>query len=288
MKGVGLPLVTPFDADEEIDEGKLRSLVSWVIDRGVDFIVPCGSNSEAELMTFEERTRVVEIVAEESTVPVVAGTGHPGYRETREGTARAAAAGASAALVVTPFYYRHEQEAIEAYYRDLADASEIPIYLYDVSKYTGVSIDPGTVGSLSSHRNVHGIKDSSGDLGNFHLIRRQATEDFESFVGSGGVFAHGLDAGAAGGILALANLAPAEASGIYRRHRDGDERGARELNRRLVALNHAITAEYGVPGLKAAMRARGLPAGRVRQPHQPVDERTISELEELMGPLEDG
>ncbi|MFB6304282.1 MAG: dihydrodipicolinate synthase family protein [Haloferacaceae archaeon] len=287
MEGTGPPLVTPFDADGDVDEAALRELVAWVEERGVDFVVPCGSNSEAELMTAAERARVNEIVADAADVPVLAGTGSPGFRETRRATARAADAGADGALVVTPFYYDHDDATLAAYYEDLADAADIPIYLYSVPAYTGTKLSPETVGRLAEHPNIGGMKDSSGDLETFVLERRATADaDFDLLVGSASVLAAALDAGADGGVLALSNLAPAAASEVYERHRAGDRAGAHDLNDDLVALNRAITAEYSVPGLKYAMRRRGAPAGRVRRPHRPVEDEAVrAELDDLIEPL---
>lgn len=283
MQGTGLPLVTPFDQTGEVDEPALRELVDRVTDAGVDFIVPCGSNSEAPLLTAAERRRVVEIVADRSDVPVLAGTGQPGYRETLADTEAAAKVGADAALVVTPYYFRHDQGALASYYRDLADESPVPIYLYSVPKYTETALDPRTIESLATHPNVGGIKDSSGNLERLQrTVDLTADSEFSVLVGSGSIYAAGLDHGADGGVLALANVVPALASDIYRRHVDGDSDGARDLNRSLVELNRAVTARHGVPGLKAAMRSRSLPAGHVRRPFQPVDDATATELAELV------
>jgi dihydrodipicolinate synthase/N-acetylneuraminate lyase len=283
MHGTGLPLVTPFDTDGDIDETALRTLVSWVEDAGVDFIVPCGSNSEAALLDSDERTRVVEIVTDETTLPVLAGTGHPGRRQTLGQTDAAAAAGADAALVVTPFYHQHGADVLETYYRDVADESPIPIYLYSVPKYTGTTLDPRTIESLAVHPNIHGIKDSSGDLGGLQRIIEYTGEyDFSVLVGNGSVYASGLDLGADGGVLAVANVVPERASRIFDSHEAGDTDEARRMNRELVELNHAVTARYGIPGLKAAMRARDVPAGNPRSPFQPVSDAVAAELVSLV------
>ncbi|WP_435364964.1 dihydrodipicolinate synthase family protein [Haloarchaeobius sp. DYHT-AS-18] len=283
MRGTGLPLVTPFADDESIDAAALRALVAWVEDAGVDFIVPCGSNSEAALLTPEERTRVVEIVADETDLPVLAGTGHPGLHQTREQTAAAAEVGADAALVVTPFYHQHDQAAMADYYRDVADASAIPIYLYSVPKYTDTVLQPETVGELATHPNIAGIKDSSGSLEALQrTVSRTDDADFDVLVGSGSIYAAGLDYGAAGGVLAMANVVPDLASEVYARHQSGDIDGARSLNQSLVELNRAVTAGHGVPGLKAAMRHRGQPAGRTRRPFTPVDDEAERDLASLV------
>jgi 4-hydroxy-tetrahydrodipicolinate synthase len=286
MDGTGPPLVTPFDDDGDVDEAALRDLVAWVEERGVDFLVPCGSNGEAELMTAAERARVNEVVCDAASVPVLAGTGSPGLRETLAATEDAADAGADAALVVTPFYYGHDQETLEAYYLDLADDAPIPIYLYSVPAYTDVALAPETVGRLAEHPNVGGMKDSTGDMESFTLTRRATADaDFDLLVGSGSVLAHAMDAGADGGVLALSNVAPAEASEVYERHRAGDREGAHALNADLVELNRAVTAEYSVPGLKYAMRERGAPAGHERRPHRPPDGDVRARLDDLIAGL---
>jgi len=282
MYGVGTPLVTPFELDGDLDGAALRELVAWVEDRGVDFVVPCGSTSEAELLTAAERERVIETVVEAASVPVLAGTGSPGYRETSAATEAAAEAGADAALVVTPFYYDHGADELEAYYRELADEASLPIYLYSVPAYTGVRLAPETVERLADHPNVAGLKDSSGDVGEFvRTVSRTDDADFDPMVGSARVFAQALDAGATGGILALANLLPERVSEVYERHRT-DPDGARELNVELVELDRAVIGEYGIPGLKWAMRARAAPGGHPRSPHRPLDESDREELRTIV------
>ena len=288
MHGTGPPLVTPFDADGALDEDALRDLVGWVEARGVDFLVPCGSNSEAELMTAGERGRTTEVVADEASVPVLAGTGSPGKRETLAATEAAADAGADAALVVTPFYYGHDQATLEAYYREVADAAPTPVYLYSVPAYTAVTLEPETVGRLATHPNVAGMKDSSGDIAAFQrTLERTADADFDLMVGSGGVLGQALAAGGTGGVLALANIAPEATTAIYEANDAGDHERASELTAACVELNHAITAEYGIPGLKYAMRQRGAPAGRARSPHRPVDAEATAALDGLLADLDD-
>ena len=283
MRGTGVPLITPFGTDGELDAERLRELVAWVEERGVDFIVPCGSNSEAELMSVEERARVTEIVAEAADGQVLAGTGHPGLRETLRQTELAAEAGADAALVVTPFYYGHDDADLEAYYREVADESSVPVYLYSVPAYTNVKLNPEVVGRLASHDNVAGMKDSSGDLETLQRERAlTADAEFDLLVGSGSVYAHGLASGADGGILGLANVAPERASEIYQLHLGGDDAQARQLNASLVELNRAVTSRFGVPGAKAAMRERGAPAGYARKPFREADDETKAELADLL------
>lgn len=280
MHGTGVPLVTPFDSSGRVDRARLRDLVAWLEDRGVDFLVPCGSSGEAPLLTTDERIRVVETVAEATALPVLAGTGHEGFEPTLETTERAAAAGADAALVVTPSYYGSDGEALAAYYRDLADDSSIPIYLYSVPKFTDHALSPRTVASLAAHENIAGIKDSSGSLESLQrLVRRTADGSFAVLVGSGSVYAAGLAAGAEGGVLAMANVVPERASEIYRLHDGGEGDAARARNADLVELNRAVTAEYGVPGIKAALSLRDQPVGPPRRPLRSLDTDSKRDLE---------
>jgi 4-hydroxy-tetrahydrodipicolinate synthase len=287
MQGLGPALVTPFDEDGDVDYDRLEALVSWVEARGVDFLVPCGSTSEAELLTNDEQRRVTETVAKEASVPVLAGAGHPGLRETLETIEHAAAAGADGALVVTPFYYPHDQETLAAYYRDLAAEAALPIYLYSVPQFTGVRLEPETVGELATHPNIVGLKDSSGSLSALVRTSERVDEGFDLLVGSAGVLAQTLDEGASGGVCALANLAPAALAEVVDRH-ESDPAAARARNRELVELNDAVTAQFGIPGLKWAMRERGAPAGYPRSPHQPVDAAARERLGGLLESLDQG
>lgn len=281
MHGTGVPLVTPFDAAGDVDETALADLVGWFEPRGVDFLVPCGSTSEAPLLSPDERRHVVELVVEAAEIPVLAGTGFAGLSQTITATRRAADAGADGALVVTPHYYSHDQGTLVRYYRDLVDAVDLPIYLYSVPKFTGTTLSPRSVETLADVDGVTGIKDSSGSLEALQRTRSLAP-DLDVFVGRGSLYAAGLAAGADGGVLALANVAPERASEVRTRYGDGATREAIEHNRELAELNHALTSEYGVPGVKAAMRLRGAPAGVVRRPFQPVSDEAGAELEELL------
>ncbi|WP_135821154.1 dihydrodipicolinate synthase family protein [Halostella litorea] len=281
MHGTGAPLLTPFDDEGDVDHDALRELATWLTDAGVDFLVPCGSTSEAPLLTPDERERVVATVADAVDCPVVAGTGTEGLRASVQAAERAAAAGADAVLAVTPHYYDYGQEALAEFYRDLADDSPVPVYLYSVPPYTDVALEPETVAAVADHDNVAGIKDSSGDLTRLQRTIAGVPEDFDVFVGSGSVYALGLDAGATGGIVAISNVTPERASEVYRRYRDGDEAEARRINRDLIDLEQALVV-HGAPGFKAGARARGQPAGRARRPFRPLDDEAREEIAALV------
>ncbi|MFC3957819.1 dihydrodipicolinate synthase family protein [Halovivax cerinus] len=272
MQGTGVPIVTPFTADGRIDHDRLASLVSWLEGAGVDFLVPCGSTGEAPLLSADEPRAVVETVADASDGPVLAGTGREGYDSTLATTEAAAEAGADAALVVTPPYYNPSAETLESYYRDVADESPIPIYLYSVPKFTDVALDPETAARLAAHENVAGIKDSAGNVDHLQqTVRLTADETFDVLVGSGGVYASALDVGADGGILGVANVVPERVAELAAAHARGDGEAARSIQSTVAELNRVAVSEYGVPGVKAALELRGRPAGSPRRPLRSLD-----------------
>lgn len=197
---------------------------------------------------------------------------------TASGRARAVRRGARR----QPFYYDHDQDGFEEYYRRLADESDLPIYLYSVPVRTGASVEPETVSTLSAHGNVAGIKDSAGDQVRLIRGRRLAEESFDVLIGNGRLFAQGLDAGVDGEILALANVVPELTVEVFRRHRGGDPEGARALNAELADLNQAVTARFGGPGVKAALAYRVVPSGALRSPLLPLVDDARREVEGLV------
>jgi dihydrodipicolinate synthase/N-acetylneuraminate lyase len=185
---------------------------------------------------------------------------------------------------VTPYYYDHSQATLSEYYRELAETVDIPVYLYSVPSVTGIQLDPETVRELAGHPNIAGLKDSSGSYEAAVRTLDCVDEEFEMFVGSASILAQALAAGASGGILALANLAAGSLSEIVADADDPEHTLAQ--NRPLVELNRAVTTEYGVPGLKYAMRTRGLPAGYARSPHRELGEEGQDRIDELLARIE--
>jgi len=285
FEGIAPPLVTPFDEDGEIDEEAYGKLIDWTIESGVKAVVPCGSNGEVVYLDAEERERVIEIAvaAADGRVPVIAGTGSPSTVATIELTKEAERIGADGALVVTPFYYPLSQEEIVSHYRTLTAEVDLPILLYQVPKFTHQNFEPETVGELAEIPSVVGMKDSSGDFGFFQrTLKATEEQEFSLLSGSGDLIAAALRAGATGGILALANIAPAECARIYDLYLQGDERKARDLNYDLLELNRTITTRFGIAGLKAALSMRGMPVGDPRPPLQPLTAEEKGIVEDVL------
>ncbi len=270
LRGVFPPIPTPFDAQGDVAFEALADNLAWWNEYDLRGYVVLGSNGEGVMLAEEEKARVW--AAARKAIPssrlLLAGTGCQSTRETIALTRRAADAGADAALVFTPHYYTGKMTAdsLVRHYEVLADASPIPIMIYNVPAFTGVNMSAAAVARAARHPNVIGIKDTSGNITQLADTVRLVGPDFQVLAGSASHFFPGLAVGAAGGILALANLAPDRCLELFRLFQDGCWHEAAELQRWMLPLNHAVTAGYGIAGLKAAMDMLGHYGGPVRLP----------------------
>jgi 4-hydroxy-2-oxoglutarate aldolase len=215
---------------------------------------------------------------------IIAGTGCESTAETLRLTEDCAKLGAHAALVVTPQYYagRMRESALMTHFSELADQSPIPILLYNVPKYTHINLAADIVARLSEHPNIVGIKDSSANVIQLGEILNGVAEGFDVMVGTAGVLFAGLTLGCVGGVLALANIAPEHCVKIFKRVKAGDFEAARDLQLKMLPVNQAVTAVYGVPGLKAAMDMLGYFGGDPRLPLLPSSQQDKSEIKEIL------
>jgi len=286
LRGVFPPIPTPFDGEGGLDLAALADNLERWNEHGLAGYVVLGSNGEPVYVDEQEKIEVWQ--AARAVIPddklMIAGTGCESTQETIHLTRLAADAGADAALVVTPHYYSGQmtRESLLHHYRAVADASPIPVLLYNVPKFTNVDIDAATVAEASSHPNLIGIKDSSGNIAKLGDFIRLASPGFQVLVGAGSVFFAGLALGAVGGILALANVAPQGCVEILRLYEGGQWDQAAELQRRLLPVNAAVTARFGIPGLKAALDLLGYYGGPVRSP---LLDLGAAERETVMGIL---
>jgi 4-hydroxy-2-oxoglutarate aldolase len=218
---------------------------------------------------------------------MIAGCGRESTRQTITLSHRAADAGADAALVVTPHYYGGQMtpDALTHHFYAVAERSPIPIVIYNMPRFTHIDLDAFTVVRISRHPNVVGIKDSGGNVGKLAHIAGTVDRGFHVLAGSASFFFPALVVGAVGGVMALANIAPREVVDLHRLFEAGRWEEAVALQRRLVPVNAAVTARFGIPGLKAALDLQGYYGGPVRSPLQPLDDGA---LETLKGILMDG
>jgi 4-hydroxy-2-oxoglutarate aldolase len=277
LSGIFPPIPTPFTKDDELDARALRDNASRWMSTGLAGIVTLGTNGESAYVDEDEAERVVAVVRE--LVPrqklLIAGTGRDSTRGTIAATKRAASAGADAALVRAPSFYRNQMNAAAfvRHYRALADASPVPILLYNFPAGFGVDIPAGAIEQLASHPNILGVKQSGGDLGKIAddvAMARSLSKPFHVMCGAAPILHAAILAGAAGGILAVASVVPELCVELYECARAGRHDEARELQRRLTPLAKSVTSGFGVPGLKAALDLVGYVGGAPRSPLAPA------------------
>lgn len=285
LAGILPPLVTPFRADGGVDlaafEANLESYSSF--DLGGYLVL--GSNGEAAALEEEEKVALIRSARRLcGSRLLLAGTGLESTRSTIAFTRRAADEGADAALVLTPHYYKAQMshEALRRHFESVADASPVPVLLYSVPSFTGLPFPPGLPASLAGHPNVAGMKESSGDIGLMGRILASVPPSFAVACGSAPVVYPALCLGAVAGILAVACCAPGPSVALYGAFLAGDHARARRIQAALTPLAVAVTATWGVAGLKAAMDAAGFRGGLVRAPLLPLPATARDEVAALL------
>jgi 4-hydroxy-2-oxoglutarate aldolase len=285
--GLFTPVATPF-LDDEVDEVGLRRNIRKYMATGLTGIVALGSNGEAVQLDEEEADRVVAIARDEVPPgrPLIAGTGRESTRAAIAATKRAAATGVDAVLVRTPSFFKPlmTAEVFVRHYTAVADASPVPVLLYNVTLYTGVALPVEAVARLSEHPNIAGIKDSGSDVPLIADFLARTSPGFTVLAGSGVAYYSALAAGAHGAILALAGVATDACVEIRSLVEAGRFVEARALQQRLVPLARLIGGQYAVPGLKAALDLLGYRGGAPRPPLGLVPAAVIDQLAaELQG-----
>jgi 4-hydroxy-2-oxoglutarate aldolase len=285
LHGIFPPITTPF-VDGEVAYDRLADNIAKWNRTGLKGYVAFGSNGESVYLSEEEKLNVVKTVAQCAApgMAVIAGTGCESTWQTIELTNACAKAGAHAALVVTPCYYggRMNEAALSQHYTAVADRSAIPILIYNVTKFTHISVSVGLTARLSRHPNIIGIKDSNGNVSALGEMVSTVDRNFSVLVGTAGALFGALSLGAVGGVLALANVAPEECARIQHLVQQGDFEAAARLQIRMLPVNTAVTATYGVPGLKAALDMRGYFGGDPRPPLLPASETERVEIREIL------
>ena len=274
ITGVYAPIPTPFEEDGALDLTAWRGNLDRWMTTPLDGLVVLGSNGEAPLVDDDESERL--IAAARPRIPtdrlLIAGTGRQSTKCTIDACRRAAAAGADAVLVRTPSYFKGQlnADAFIRHFTAVADASPVPVLLYNFSALTGVTLPVEAAAALSIHDNIVGLKESGPDMSYVGELAGLAPEGFSVLVGSAPTFFTSLMLGVQGGIMALACVAPDACVRLYDLVRAGRYDEARALQRRIIPLATLVTSIYGIPGLKAALAHLGYVGGPPRAPFEPV------------------
>jgi len=288
--GVFPALTTPFAADGSVSVEALKHNIGRYSDTGLAGFTVIGSTGESVLLSRKEIDTIWATVKEAAAPKkkLIAGTGAESTAETIERTKRAAEFGYHAALVKTPYYYKpaYKAENYIAHYRKVADASPIPVLLYSVPQFTGVSLEAAEVAALSQHPNIIGIKESSGHVQRIAEMVEGAPRSFQVLTGSASMLFPSMTVGACGAILALASALPEMCVAMYDAVQSGDLRKARELETHMLPASKIIVAQNGIPGVKYAMDLVGYLGGNPREPLLPVSDAQKTAIRDLIAKLD--
>ena len=281
--GIYPPLTTPF-VDDEVSIDNLISNIIKYERKMLSGYVLFGSNGESAFLTHEEKLKLIRTAREHTNRTLIAGTGSDSIKETIFLTNEAAEFGANYALIISPSFFKTEMKhrTILNYFTKVAESVMIPVIVYNVPKFTNVNIDTETIIELASHPNIIALKDSTEITSRISEIAASVHTGFKLIVGTASVLYPGLSAGANGGILALANIAPDHCYQIYKYYREKNFDKALEIQNSMIPVNKAITSKFGVAGLKAAMDLVGYFGGHPRMPLEPLNDAQILELKMIL------
>jgi 4-hydroxy-2-oxoglutarate aldolase len=291
LAGVFAPVPTPFDDRDGVDLARLRTaFFRWLKSPLTGFVV-LGSNGEAPLMDEDECDQVVgqarEIIPRDR--PFIVGAGRESTKGSIGAAKRAAGLGADAVLMRTPGFFKAHMttEAFVRHYTAVADASPVPVLLYNFTAVTGVNLLPAAVCRLAEHPNIIGVKESGGDIAQISELVSGTSPRFHVLAGSATTFYAALSVGAVGGVLALSCVVPDACMRLYDLTRRARHEEARALQQQIAPLTRLVTSTYGVAGLKAALNLIGMDVGVPRPPLIPAPDAAIVALKEALASFQE-
>ncbi len=280
FEGSFVALVTPFKDDESLDEAKLKELIQFQIEGGTHGIVPCGTTGESPALSDSEHARVVDITIEtvNGRVPVIAGTGSNSTTRTLRATEHAKAAGADAALIVTPYYNKPNQEGLYAHYMKIADTVDIPIVVYNVPGRCGTDILSPTIARLADHPNIVALKEATGDLKRASEVVNLCPDDFVVLSGDDVNTLPIMAVGGKGVISVVANIAPLDIAEMCNAFHAGNLELARKLHYKTYPLAVNLFIETNPIPAKTSLKLMGKLNGKVRLPLAPLSPKNLEAL----------
>ena len=284
FEGSFVALVTPFKDDESLDEAKLKELIEFQIDGGTHGIVPCGTTGESPSLLEEEHDRVIELTVDtvNGRVPIIAGTGSNSTARTLRATEHAAHAGADAALIVTPYYNKPNQQGLYAHYMKIADSVDIPIIIYNVPGRCGTDILSDTVAQLAEHPNIVGLKEATGELKRASELVSMCPDDFVVLSGDDINTLPILSVGGKGVISVVANVNPADIAETCNAFKAGNIELARKLHYKTMQLAVDLFIETNPIPAKTALMLMGKLNGKLRLPLAPLTPANQETLRETL------
>lgn len=286
FQGIFPALTTPFEVDGWVSLGGLKENIRRYNKTGLAGYLVLGSTGESVMLLRAEEDAVLAAVKEVAAPGklLIAGTGAESTAETIVRTKRAAVLGYQAALVKTPYFYKpvYRAETYIRHYRAVADASPIPVLLYSVPAFTGVTLESPEILKLAEHPNIAGIKDSSGSVQRVAEVVSSAPAEFQVLTGGAAVVYPALAVGASGAILALASALPEKFVELYELVQKGMHEQAKELQLALASIAKRIVSENGIAGVKYAMDLRGYNGGVPRLPLLPLPEEKKQQIAALL------
>ena len=286
--GCGTALVTPFTTEGKLDEASVTRLARRQIDRGIHFLVPCGTTGESPSLSHAEKLRVIELVVKEANgqVPVLAGAGSYDTQTAVTLVADMAQAGVDGVLSVTPFYNKPTQEGLYRHFETIANSTDLPIVLYNVPSRTGCNIQPATLQRLALITNIVGIKEASGNLLQMCEICRSIPDDFSVLAGDDAFTLPLIALGGHGVISVVANETPAEMTNLVKLANTAKFQEARQVHEQLLPLMQVNFIESNPIPVKAAMAALGLLEEIYRLPMVSPTDESRAQINEVLKNLQ--
>ncbi|MFI3271266.1 MAG: 4-hydroxy-tetrahydrodipicolinate synthase [Pseudomonadota bacterium] len=282
--GAFTALVTPF-RDGHIDEEAYRAHIEWQIEQGIDGLVPCGTTGESATLTHDEHHDVIRICIEQAKgrVPVIAGAGSNNTHEAIGLTQFAKDIGADAALHITPYYNKPTQEGLYQHYKTIANAVDLPIFVYNVPGRTGINISPETLARLNRDvSNIVGVKEATANLIQASEIMEYCGMNFQMLSGDDFTVLPMLSIGCCGVISVTSNVAPAKMAGLCRAYRENDLATAQRLHFELSPLNRAMFLESNPIPVKTALSMMGRMTLEMRLPLCPLQQQNQHRLRDIL------
>jgi len=288
LRGIFPALPTPVRADDSVDAQATRALMRYLLPQGIAGVVPIGGTGEYGALPRDERVRMTALCAQEADgrVPVIPGVLDPGFHDALAAGKALAAAGASALMVLTPYYTTPTQRGIRDYFLRYADASPVPVLIYEIPYRTRIAIAPEVLHELSRHENIIGMKACNTDMYHFLKVVAGVHESFAVLSGEDSLFPVQMAAGAKGGIVVTATMLPRTWQRIYELARDGRTAEALASHRQLIPMLDLAFAETNPGPLKSVLDLIGAAAPRVLDPllapAPELQERLRAEMKERL------